>query len=99
MHTLRLSVATLLLLGSLGCGKKETPAPTTPDSKKNSSGTPTLPVAVVGSGESTAAAQKAANEFVKAVQEGKATSASLTAAFKKVIAPPELEADKAAGVK
>ena len=97
MHSIRLSVGLILLSVSLGCGKKDA-APTTKDSKpKDLTGTPSLPTTARNTGESSAAALKAATEFVKAVQEGKATSAMLTTAFKKVIAPPELDADKAAG--
>lgn len=87
MHTIRLSVALLLLLGTIGCGKKDS----TQASNPKDSTVPTAP-----SGESSAASLSAA-KFVKAVQDGKATSAMLTPAFKKVIAPPELESDKAAG--
>ncbi len=87
MHTIRLSVALLLLLGTIGCGKKDS----TQASNPKDSTVPTAP-----SGESSAASLSAA-KFVKAVQDGKATSDMLTPAFKKVIAPPELESDKAAG--
>jgi hypothetical protein len=99
MHPFRLSVAfAVLLLAGFGCGKKESAAPTTKESKPaEPTGTPTLPTAAANTGDSGAAALKAATDFLKAVQEGKATSASLTPAFKKAIAPPELEADKAVG--
>lgn len=90
--------AAACLLAGVGCGKKEVAAPTTKETKPNDTGTPTLPTAAgVNTDEAKATAMKAAAEFLKAVQEGKATTASLTVAFKKVIAPPELEADKALG--
>ena len=89
----------MVLLAGLGCGKKDTAAPTTKDiNPAEPAIVPTLPTAAVAkTGDPDPAPLKAAAEFVKAVQEGKATSASLTDEFKKVIAPPELEADKAAG--
>ena len=97
MDTIRLSVALILLLVSLGCGKKDA-APATKESKpKDSSGTPTLPTSLANTGASSAAALKAATEFVKSVQDGKATSALLTPELKRLIAPPELDADKAVG--
>ena len=86
MHTIRLSVALLLLSGTVGCGKNDS----TPSNPKDAA------VPTAASGESNAAALGAA-KFLKAVQDGKATSDMLAPAFKKVIAPAELDADKAAG--
>ena len=92
MHTIRLSVALALLLGGFGCGKNDS-APT--DKQGKPKDTPSLPVTAANSDSN--AALKAAQDFVKAVQDGKASSAGLTPAFKKVIAPAELDADKATG--
>jgi len=99
MPSFKLSIAfAVLLFASLGCGKKDSAAPTTKESKPaDPTGTPTLPTTATNTGDSGAEALKAATDFLKAVQEGKATSASLTPGFKRVIAPPELEADKAPG--
>jgi len=88
------AVAAAILITGIGCGKKDS-APTTKDSKPKDS--PTLPTTPANTGESNGAALKAATDFVKAVQDGKATSASLSLAFKKIIAPAELDADKAVG--
>ena len=98
MPPIRSSVAfAVLLFASVGCGKKDGAAPTTKASSAEVGPiVPTPPSAAIV-GDSGAAPLKTATEFLKAVQEGKATSASLTPAFKKVIAPWELEADKAAG--
>lgn len=87
MCTIRLSIPLFLLLGTIGCGKKDS----TPSSNPKDATVPMTP-----SGESGAGAL-GATKFVKAVQDGKATSDLLTLAFKKVIASPELESDKAAG--
>lgn len=94
MRTISLSVAFLLFVLSVGCGKKDSAAPMTKETKKDSTVTPTLPTSATNDG---ADSLKAATDFLKSVQDGKATSANLTDAFKKAIAPAELEADKAAG--
>ncbi len=99
MPPFRMSVAfALVLVASLGCEKKDSAVPTTKESEPaDPTVSPTLPTAATNTDNAGAAPLKAAAEFLKAVQDVKATSASLTSAFKKVIAPPELEADKAAG--
>ena len=98
MRTLRyplMAACVVALIG--GCGKPDGPAtPSKPaDKPQPVVGAPTVPTAA---GEDLkASAITAATVFLKTVQEGKATSASLAPAFKKVIAPAELDADKAAG--
>lgn len=96
MHTIRLSVALALLLGSLGCGKKDGPA-TTKDSKVEMLEPKTSPSSATLPPVDAAPALAAAKNLLKAIQEGKATSANFTQSFKSAIAPPELGADRAEG--
>ena len=92
MPPLRLSAVLLLLAFALGCGKKDSAAPTTKDSKKDSIGTPTQPTSGGDPAIDTKAPLAAAQAFLKAP-----SGAALAPAFKARIAPAELDADNAAG--
>lgn len=92
MRSLRFTA--LALLAGLGCGKKDAPAPTTKDVKPIAE---TVATQVSDSYLAKVEALKAGTAFVTAVRDGMATAASLSPAFKTLIAPPELDADKAAG--
>ena len=91
---LSLRFTALALLAGLGCGKKDAPAPTAQETKPNAE---TIATKVSDSYPAKMDSLKAGTAFVTAVRDGKATPANLSPAFKALIAPPELDADKATG--
>ena len=97
MSSIRFASCAGILLASLGCGKNDNPGTQATKPARGVAQTETTALSIPSAGSTPAPALQSAKDFLKAVQEGKATSASLTTAFKKVIAPPELDADKAAG--
>ncbi len=89
-------LAVALAFAALGCEKKNG-APTKA-SQASAAPIATLPSAATGTVDDHKSAALAAGiEFVASVREGRVATASLGVAFKKIIAPPELDVDKAAG--
>ncbi len=74
---------------AVGCG-----APSNPSTSGSGKGGTQPPGKYDGFNDKT---KSAAADFLKAVKDGKATPAQLTAEFKKVYAPAELDAEKAQG--
>lgn len=96
-------VAVLAALAALGCGKGGTGAkpmadaqtPNTIVSPATAAAPPAPPIPP--GQDPRPAGEKFAREFLTALNDGKATPAQLTDAFKKVVAPPVLPTDKDRG--